>query len=105
MDPQQQAQIQQMSHLFAVMMPMVMLFGIVVIAIYLVPLWKICTKAGLAGPLSLIALIPGIGTLIVLYIVAFSKWHVVPTASLSTMPYPPQAYPPTPYPPAGSNQL
>ena len=107
MDPQQQ-QTQQALHLFAAMAPAFILIGLVLVAIYIIPLWRICTKAGLSGPLSLIALIPGVGKLITLYIIAFSDWRVVPTANLPGMipgTYPPPAYPPVNYPPAAPPQL
>jgi hypothetical protein len=103
MDPQQVQQ--HMAHVFATLFP---LFGIIILigaALYIIPLWRICTKAGLAGPLALLALIP-LGKLIVLYIVAFSDWKVIPAAYFypSSQPYPPPPpnYPPPP-PPAGYN--
>jgi hypothetical protein len=95
MDPQQ-AQAQAM-HAMMVMLPIFLVVGIVCVAIVIIPLWKICTKAGLSGPLSLLTIIP-FGMLIVLYVIAFSQWKIAPTSD--TVVYPP-AYPPPPsYPPA-----
>jgi hypothetical protein len=91
MDPAQQ-QAQAM-HLMAAILPMFFLFGLIGIAIVIVPLWKIATKAGLAGPIALLALFPGLGMLIALYVIAFSEWRVMPPAM-----YPPPAYPPVPPP-------
>ncbi len=96
MDPQQ-AQAQAM-HMMMVMLPMFFVFWAVMMAIVIIPLWNISKKAGLSGPLSLLALIPGIGILVVLYVVAFSQWKVVPAASAVAYPasYPPTNYPPPP---------
>jgi hypothetical protein len=94
MDPAQtQAQVQ---HVILAMMPIFALLAICIMAIVIIPLWRICTKAGLAGALSLLVILWPIGLFILLYIIAFSNWKVVPA--------PPQygglppAYPPT-YPP------
>jgi hypothetical protein len=40
-------------------------------------LWRVLTRAGLQGPLALLALIPG-GILVCLCILAFSTWNVRP---------------------------
>ena len=57
--------------------------------------WRILTKAGLSGPLSLLILVPAIGWIIVVCILAFSEWRVVP----APQPYPGiQPYPPPPPP-------
>ena len=95
MDPAQ-AQA-QMHHMMLTLMPLMFLGGLLFLALLIVPLWRIATKAGLSGPISLLAIIPWLGTLLALYIIAFSEWRVTPTAQL---PYPPTPYPPTPYPPA-----
>jgi hypothetical protein len=92
MDPTQE----HVAHILSLILPFFFLMMVVGVAILIIPLWRICTKAGLAGPLSLIALLPGIGQLIVLYVIAFSDWKVVP---LTALPYP-LGYPP-PYPPPG----
>jgi hypothetical protein len=48
----------------------------------IVPLFTIAKKAGLHFAIALLALAPGIGTLIAIYILAFSPWktpvHSVP---------------------------
>lgn len=91
----QQAQ-QQALRIFATMAPLIGLFIIVAWALYIIPLWQICRKAGLNAPLSLLAIIPGIGKLIVLYLIAFSDWRVIPSPYGGLQPYPP---PPPNYPP------
>ena len=44
-------------------------------ALTIVPLWRICTRAGFSGALSLFALIPWLGLAIVGTILSFSKWQ------------------------------
>ncbi len=45
--------------------------------ILVVPGWVVCTKAGLKGPIALVILIPVIGYLIFLFVVAYSGWPSV----------------------------
>ena len=80
--------------------------------------WRVFVKAGLSGPLSLLAIIPGFGPFIALCVLAFSRWRVTPVAegyasgtgyiqqpyppayptTVSSTTYPPPAYPPVPPP-------
>lgn len=101
MDPQQ-AQAQAM-HMMAAMIPFIIICVIIGAALYIIPLWQICKKAGLPGALALVAIVPYIGQLIVLYIVAFSTWKVGPLAPpMYAANYPPPpVYPPANYPPQG----
>jgi uncharacterized membrane protein YhaH (DUF805 family) len=101
MDPNQQQHIQG---LIASMGVFFMLFILVIFAFLIFCLWRIFTKAGLAAPLALLVLIPGIGSIVVICILAFARWNVVPVAPQYgalppgyAPPYPP-TYPPT-YPP------
>ncbi|MBO8169618.1 MAG: hypothetical protein H0Z35_10605 [Thermoanaerobacteraceae bacterium] len=48
---------------------------LVVSFITLVPFWKIFSKAGFSGWLSLLTLVP-IANIIVLFFLAFSKWPI-----------------------------
>ena len=43
------------------------------VAIFVVPIWKIVSKAGYSGALSLLTLIPFVN-IIMLWVFAFSKW-------------------------------
>lgn len=43
-------------------------------AIFVVPLWKVCQRAGFNGALSLLALIPWIGLVIVGGVLSFAAW-------------------------------
>lgn len=97
----QQQQIQQAMHIWATMMPIILLFWAVKIALYIIPLYRIARRAGQSPAIAFLAAIPLIGRLLALYIVAFAEWRVTP---LPDSPYPP-AYPPTAfdtatYPPA-----
>jgi hypothetical protein len=74
------------------------LFVLLIVAFLVFLFWRILTKAGMAGALSLLILIPYIGFLIVLCILAFGDWKVAPIATAS--PYYPPTYPPPPPPPS-----
>ena len=50
---------------------------LVFLPIFVIPYWKIFSKAGFAGALSLLMIVPFVN-LIVLYVVAFSKWEIKP---------------------------
>jgi len=50
---------------------------LVFLPIFVIPYWKIFSKAGFAGALSLLMMVPLVN-LIVLYIVAFSEWRIKP---------------------------
>ncbi len=97
MDPNQ---ITQMTNAIAGMMGFFMLFGLAIIAFAIYLFWRIFTKAGLSGPLSLLILVPAIGWIIVTCILAFSDWRVIPLpptyGGLQPYPPPPPNYPPPP---------
>jgi hypothetical protein len=90
MDPQQ-AQAQAM-HAMAVMLPMIFLFWVVIMAFLVFVFWRIFVKAGMSGALGLLVIIPGVGWLIALCILAFSEWKVAPIAPQAYYP-PPPVYP------------
>ena len=103
MDPQQQRAMNQLAGMGAGIMAFALLFSLVVTIFFIWLFWRIFTKAGMSGALALINLVPFVGPIIVLCILAFGNWNVVPVApgyAVSTQPYPP-AYPPAAYPPAG----
>jgi ABC-type transport system involved in cytochrome c biogenesis permease subunit len=74
--------------MFAIL-PVVCLVGL---AILILPFWFILKKAGFSPWLSLINMVP-FGTLILLYVMAFSDWKVVPAPEVGWMP-PPTTPPP-----------
>ena len=82
-----------------------LLIGLVFTALLVWLFWRVLTKAGMSGALSLLLLVPGIGWIIVMCILAFGTWKVVPAPNVyaaNPLPppgYPPQQLPPTNYPP------
>jgi len=73
--------------IFFVMMGAV--FGVL---LTLIPYWKICTKAGFPGPLSLLMLVP-IANIILLFYIAFAEWPALrqgPANPYGTPQSPPQ---------------
>ncbi len=42
--------------------------------VLIIPTWRICTRAGFSGALSLFHLVPLIGSFIVMAMLAFSSW-------------------------------
>ena len=77
------------------MMALIPIFMLIAIAIFMVPSWFICKKAGFSPWLSLLCIIPSLGTLVLMYVLAFADWKVVPVQQAA---YPPP-YPPPPQPP------
>ncbi len=95
MDPNQ---MNHMAGAVAGMMGAFVLVGLILTAFFIFLFWRILAKAGLAGPLSLLILVPAVGWIIVICILAFSEWRVTPIAAA---PYYPPNYPPPPaYPPS-----
>ena len=47
---------------------------VLVSLILIIPTWRICTRAGFSGALSLFHLVPLIGSFIVMGMLAFSTW-------------------------------
>jgi hypothetical protein len=84
-----QAEIQRIVLGFMAIMP---IFILIYLAIVIVPVWFICKKAGFSPWLSLLCAVP-LGNLILLYVLAFSDWKVVPAPQV---PYIPPPYPPFP---------
>jgi energy-coupling factor transporter transmembrane protein EcfT len=80
-------------HMVLAMMAILPFIILVGLAIVVIPCWFICKKAGFSPWLSLLNLIP-LGNLILLYVLAFSEWQVVPAPQAILQQLPP--YPPTP---------
>ena len=47
---------------------------VLVALVLIIPTWRICTRAGFSGALSLFHLVPLIGPFIVMAVLAFSDW-------------------------------
>jgi len=102
----QSAQQQQISNAAAGMgvafFLIIMLIGFAFAAFMVFLLWRVFTKAGMSGPLALLVLIP-FGPIVVLCILAFGDWKVVPIAQTAALPppyQPPPSYPPASYSPS-----
>jgi hypothetical protein len=81
----------------------ILLVFAVKVAIYAIPMWRICKRAGLAPQIALLCGIPFIGRLITTYVIAFSDWKSVPIMQAAILPptyQAPPSYPPAPPPAA-----
>ena len=91
---QQGPSADDISHMVVAMIAILPLIILVCLAIVIVPFWFICKKAGFSPWLSLLNIVP-MGNLILIYVLAFAQWKVVPVPQLG---YPPP-YPQPPLPP------
>jgi hypothetical protein len=69
-------------HTMNMMMGMMSIFGFIALigtAIYIVPFWFIFKKAGFSPWLCLLLLLP-IVNIVMLYVLAFTDWKVIPIA-------------------------
>ena len=71
--------------MFAAMGLFFLIIWLVVAAILTVPFWFILKRAGFSPFLSLLNLIPGLGTLVVMAILAFAKWPAGESGRRSTV--------------------
>jgi uncharacterized membrane protein YhaH (DUF805 family) len=86
---------EMIQHMVVAMMAIIPIIIIIAIAVVMIPCWFILKKAGFSPWLSLLCLIPSLGTLVLLYVLAFADWKVIPAPMAA---YPPP-YPPPPPPP------
>ena len=87
---------QQLHGIIAAVIGFYLVFFVIIMAAIIIPFWFILKKAGFSPWLSLINLVPTFGTFILLYIVAFAEWKVIPAPQMTWQPpYPPQP----PFPP------
>jgi hypothetical protein len=89
---QQQPDSAEIQRLVLGMMAILPVFILIGLAVVIIPVWFICKKAGFSPWLSLLCAVP-LGNLILLYVLAFSQWRVVPAP---VVPYIPPSYPPYP---------
>lgn len=75
-------------HMVAAMMTFLLVPFLILIIVMMIPYWFIWKKAGFAPWLSLFMLFPLLN-LIMLYVLAFSDWKVIPVAQLQP-PMPPR---------------
>jgi len=63
------------------------LLGLPALVFLVLPFWFICKKAGFAPQLTFLNLLPfGLGTLLLIYLLAFADWRMSPGQQ---PPYPP----------------
>jgi hypothetical protein len=64
-----------------VLLPIVVFLVAIPLTLLLVvwPFWRICTRAGFPGALSLLMLVP-IGNIILPFVLAFAEWPALKTA-------------------------
>jgi hypothetical protein len=79
-------QAQNYAALMAGMGGIFLIFVVVCMAFVIFLFWRIFAKAGYPGPMAFLLLIPGVGGLVVLCILAFGQWKVVPTTALVPAP-------------------
>jgi hypothetical protein len=84
-------QAQKIAMAILAVLPFLILIGM---AIIIIPTWFICKKAGFSPWLSFLCLIPTVGMLVLLYVLAFADWKVVPTPQMAYVPPVPPPYPP-----------
>lgn len=77
-----------------IVLTMIPIIILVAIALVMVPCWLILKKAGFTPWLALLCILPSLGTLVLLYVLAFAEWKVVPAQQVYWPPQPP--YPPQP---------
>lgn len=85
---------QQLNGIIAAVVGVYLVFFVVILAVIILPFWFILKKAGFSPWLSFLNIVP-FGTLILLYVVAFAEWKVVPAPQVAWQPpfppLPPQA--------------
>jgi uncharacterized membrane protein YhaH (DUF805 family) len=55
---------------------MELIFTVIFAVLVIVPLWRICSRAGFNGALSLLAIVPWLGIVIIGAVLSFSTWPV-----------------------------
>jgi hypothetical protein len=80
------------THLVALLIPM-MFFGLILTVVMVIPYWFIFKKAGFSPWLAVLMFVP-LANIIILYVIAFSEWKVVPVPPYSVTAHPHEPYPP-----------
>jgi hypothetical protein len=90
---QQTPDPEQIRHIAMGFLAILPFFILVALAILILPFWFICKKAGFSPWLSMLNIVP-LGNLILIYVLAFSDWKVMPAPQIYWQPQPP--FPPQP---------
>lgn len=51
-----------------------LVWSVILAVLVVVPLWRVCGRAGFSPALSLLAIIPWLGLLIIAAVLGFSEW-------------------------------
>lgn len=73
------------THLAAFLIPM-MFIGLIASVVLVIPYWFIFKKAGFSPWLAILMFVP-LANIIILYVIAFSPWKVVPLPPYSVTPF------------------
>ena len=93
---QDQVDQTQIQHMVVAMMAIMPIFILIILALVILPFWFICKKAGFSPWLSLLNIVP-LGGIVLVYVLAFAQWKVVPAPQAYFPPQPP--VPPPTFPP------
>ncbi len=91
---QQGPNLEAVRHMVLVFLAILPFLILLAIAIVMVPCWFILKKAGFTPWLAMLCILPSLGTLVLLYVLAFADWKVMPVPQPYWPPQPP--YPPQP---------
>jgi heme/copper-type cytochrome/quinol oxidase subunit 2 len=83
------------------MMGFIVIFAVGITVLMVWFFWRIFAKAGFSGPMGLLSLIPSVGPLVCIIILAFSRWPIEGPEPGWMPPPQPGPYPPPPPPPSG----
>jgi hypothetical protein len=87
---QSQPDLALVHRIMMMILPIMLALYLVVVIIIMIPCWFILKKAGFTPWLALLCIIPSLGTLVLLYVLAFAEWKVAPVAHSGMPPLPPQ---------------
>jgi len=93
---QSQHDQEMIQKMLMMIIPIIMVGYLVAVALLMIPCWFILKKAGFSPWLALLCIVPSLGTLVLLYVLAFAQWKVVPAPQPGWIAQPPM---PPPYPP------
>lgn len=85
---------QNMAGILAAVLGFYLVIFVIMLVVIIVPTWFICKKAGFSPWLSLLNIVPTFGTLVLLYILAFAEWKVIPAPVQAWIPPQPPYTPP-----------
>ena len=90
--------VETLRRIFMWIIPIMLVFYLITVAVVMIPCWFVLKKAGFSPWLSLLCILPSLGTLVLLYVLAFAQWKVVPAPQVGWAPQPaiPPPYPPQP---------